>query len=133
MAKKLYKVSQRRKFNGEVSYASVTYECDPSEIEAVIGKLAGVITVYEENTTLSSAEGATDVITGGLVIDQISMVHSEAKSKSFGAFNKPLVFDSAVSVMDLQAMFLLHKPFTGAYSEEKPDRVYPRIGNIASL
>ena len=133
MAKKVFKISQQRKFNSDVTYASANYECDDTEIAQIVEKLDGIITVFEENTALSSPEGASDLITGGLVIDSVAMVHSEAKTKSFGAYNKPLVFKSTVSVTELQAMFKLHKPFTGAYEAQHPDKVYPRIGNIGNL
>lgn len=133
MAKKKYTIKQERKFNGEVTFASGTYECEETDVQAIVAKLEGVITVLEENVTLSSPEGASNIVTGGLVIDGISMVHSEAKTQYFGAYKKPFIFKSSVSVTELQNMFKLHKPFTGAFASDLPDRVVPKIGNIGSL
>lgn len=133
MARKKYLIRQERKFNGDVTRASLTYECEEAEVSAIVAKLEGVITVMEENVALSSAEGATNLITGGLVIDSVAMVHSEAKTKYFGAYDKPFVFKATTSITELQAMFELHKPFTGASIAEKPDVAYPKLGNIGQL
>ena len=126
MAKKSFLVKQRIKYNGDISQNTFTYECEETEIQAIVGKLAGVVTVFEENVTLSSAEGASDVVTTGLPIDYISMSHSEAKSVYFSGF-KPIVFKDTVKVTDLQEMFKLHKPFKGAYESQKPDNALPKL------
>jgi len=132
MAKKKYLLRQERKFNGDVTVASTTYECEEAEIQGIVDKLEGIVTVLEENVSLGN--GATNnEVTGGLPIDSISMVHSEAKTKNFGAYGKPLLFKSTTSVVELQNLFKLHKPFTGAYDTEQPDAVYPRVGNIGNL
>ena len=133
MAKKVYLVKQKRKFNGDVSVASFTYECEEAEIQAIVAQLEGVITVLVEDVALSSAEGATDVVTGGLPITSISMVHSEAKTKFVGAYDKPLLFKTTTSVVELQNLFKTHKPFSGAYATETPDNVYPKIGSMGAL
>jgi len=133
MAKKTYLVKQERKFNGDVTVATFSYECEETEIQAIVTLLEGKITVLVEDTTLSSAADASNVVTGGLPIDSIALVHSEAKTKYVGAYNKPILFKSTTSVVDLQNAFLLHKPFTGAYETEKPDAVYPKVGNIGQL
>jgi len=131
--KKKYLIRQKRKFNGDVTNASCTYECTEAEIQALVPLLEGVITVMEENTALSSAEGASDVVTGGLPISSISMVHSEAKSKFFGAYDKPILFKATVSVVELQNIFKTHQPFSGAYETEKPDNVFPKVSHMGAL
>lgn len=133
MADKLYLVKQERKFNGDVTTASFTVKCDTTQIEAIVSKLAGVITVYEQNTGLSSAEDASNLVVGGLPIDSISMVHSEAKTVYVGAYNKPILFKENVSVTELQTLFKAHTPFGSAFATEHPDNVYPRIGSMGNL
>jgi hypothetical protein len=133
MAKKTWLVKQERKFNGDVTVASFQYECEEAEIQAIVAVMEGKITVLEENVTLSSADDASNVVTGGLPIDRISMVHSEAKTKTLGAYNRPILFKSTTSVVELQNLFSQHKPFSGAYETEKPDAVYPTVGNIGNL
>ena len=133
MAKKNYLIRQQRKFNGDVTVASANYECEETQIGAFVSKLAGVVTVMEENLTLSSPDGASDVVTEGLVIDSISLVHSEAKTKFIGAYNKPLVFKSTTSVNELQTLLKTHKPFSGAFDNATPDEVYPKIGSWGNL
>lgn len=133
MAKKNYLIRQQRKFNGDVTVASANYECEETQIGAFVSKLAGVVTVMEENLTLSSPDGASDVVTEGLVIDSISLVHSEAKTKFIGAYNKPLVFKSTTSVNELQTLLKTHKPFSGAFDTATPDEVYPKIGSWGNL
>lgn len=133
MAKKTYKVTQKVKFNGNVSSISFNYECDETEIAALVAKLAGVVTVFEENISLSSPAGASDLVTGGLPVQSISFVHSEAKTVYVGAYQKPILFKDSVSVTELRAMLKLHKPFDGAYSTEFPDEVYPKLGTFGDL
>lgn len=130
---KTYLIRQERKFNGETTVASITYTCDEAQLQAIIAAMEGKITVLEENVTLSSPAEASPVITGGLVIDNISMIHSEAKTKYFGAYNKPIVFKSSTSVTELQNMFNLHTPFGEKFAGEKPDNSYPKMGNIGNL
>lgn len=133
MAKKNYRVSQEVKFNGKVTNINFTYQCDETEISAVVAKLAGVVTVYEENLTLSSPAGASNLITGGLPIDSIAFTHSEAKTVYVGGYNKPIVFKESVSVTELRNMLKLHKPFNGSFATEVPDEVYPKVGTFGDL
>ncbi|BFU77181.1 hypothetical protein ALC152_03960 [Arcobacter sp. 15-2] len=133
MAKKTYLIKQERKFNGDVTVASASYECDEAEISGLVALLEGVVTVMEENLSLSSAEGASNVVTGGLPIDSVSLVHSEAKTKYFGAYNKPLLFKATTSVTELQNLFKTHKPFSGAYETEAPDNVFPKVSHMGAL
>ncbi len=133
MAKKTYKVTQKVKFNGNVSSISFNYECDETEIAGLVSKLAGVVTVFEENISLSSPAGASDLVTGGLPVQSISFVHSEAKTVYVGAYQKPILFKDSVSVTELRSMLKLHKPFDGAYSTELPDEVYPKLGTFGDL
>jgi len=123
---KAYLVKQEIKYNGDVSNNTFTYNCEEVEIQGIIAKLAGVITVFESNVTLSSAPEASNVVTTGLPIDYISMSHSEAKSVYFSGF-KPIVFKDTVKVTDLQDLFKLHKPFKGAYEAEHPDNALPKL------
>ncbi|MFY9090286.1 hypothetical protein [Arcobacter aquimarinus] len=133
MAKKSYRVSQRVKFNGNISTINFTYECDETEIAGLVEKLAGNVKVYEENVALSSPDGATDVITGGLPVDSIAFVHSEAKTVYVGGYNKPIVFKESVSVQELRSMLKLHKPFSGSFETQLPDEVYPKVGTFGDL
>lgn len=133
MAKKAYLVRQTRKFNGKVTSISFTYECDATEIASLVAKLEGVVKVFEENITLSSADGASDVVTGGLPIDSISFVHSEAKTEYIGAYGKPILFKASASVTELRDMFKMHKPFNGAFVASTPDEVYLKLGTFGDL
>lgn len=126
MAKKAYLTKQEIKYNGDVQTSSFTYVCEETEIQAIVDKMQGVVTVFEENVTLSSAEGASNVVTTGLPISSVSMVHSEAKTVFFSGF-KPIIFKDTVKVTELQDMFKLHKPFKGAYEAEKPDNAFPKL------
>jgi len=130
---KTYLVKQERKFNGETTTASFSYTCEESEISALVPLLDGKITVLVEDTTLSSAEDASTTVTGGIPIDSISMVHSEAKTKFIGAYDKPILFKITTSVVDIQNLLKTHKPFAGAYATEVPDNVYPKIGSMGNL
>ena len=132
MAKKKFVIKQERKFNNDSTVATATYECEESEVTAIVQKLEGIVTVLEENVGLGNG-AENNTVTTGLPIDGISMVHSEAKTKFFGAYGKPLLFKATTSVLELQELFKLHKPFTGAYETEKPDAVYPKVGNIGKL
>ena len=133
MAKKAYLVRQSRKFNGKTTSVTFTYECEETEISSVVAKLDGVIKVFEENLTLSSAAGTPDVVTGGLPIDSVSFVHSEAKTEYIGAYGKPILFKASASVTELRDMFKLHKPFNGTFATETPDEVYLKLGTFADL
>jgi hypothetical protein len=133
MAKRKFRLEQEVKFNGVVSKIVGSYECEEAEIQAIIEKLGGVVTVMEENTTLSSPAETSNLVTGGLPIESIWMSHSDAKSKVFGSYGKPFLFKETVGVVELQQLFKLHKPFSGAYEAEVPDSVKPVIGNMADL
>lgn len=126
MAKKKYLLKQEIKYNGDVSSNTFTYECEETEVTQIVEKLAGVVSVFEENVTLSSPDATSNVVTIGLPIDYITMSHSEAKSKFFSGY-RPIVFKDTVKVTELQAMFKLHKPFTGAYEAEYPDNAIPKL------
>ena len=133
MAKKKYVIKQQRKFNGDVSTATVVYECDETEIAAILALMEGKLTVLEENITLSSPDTQSDIVTNALCIDNVVLVHSEAKSKYFGAYGKPILFKASTSVTALQALFETHKPYTGSFATEFPDFAKPNVGNIGNL
>lgn len=128
----MYKVQQVRKFNGEVTKTSFDYECEQAEMQAIVDKLEGVITVFESNVTLSSPAEATNVVTGGLPIESISMVHSEAKTQYLSGY-RPVLFKSTTTVVELQNLFKTHKPFSGSFETENPDNVYPRVSHMGAL
>lgn len=132
MAKKLYVFQQERKFNGETTYGYIRYVCEKEEAAAIVAASDGKISVLEENTELSSAADASTTVTGGLPIDGISMVHSQAKTAYFGG-RKPWLFKIATTAVDLQNMFKNHKPFSGAYENEKPDNCYPKLSHMGAL
>lgn len=128
--KKKWKVSQRYKYMSEVRTVTLNYECTEAELQAIIAVLEGVITVYEENVTLSSPAETSETITGGLPVVSVSMIHSEAKTQYFGGFGKSLIFKPTTSMVEIQNMFKLHTPFDGAYAAEKPDKVFPKMGQF---
>lgn len=131
--KKLYKFIQERKFNGDLSRATFEVNCTAEQAQAIKDKLAGRITVMVADDTLSDAPEVSDVVAGGLPIESISMVHSEAKSQWISAYGKAILFKDTVSVVELQNMFKLHEPFTGAYATEKPDNVFPKVSHMGNL
>lgn len=133
MAKKKYLFRQERKFNGDVTMATATYECEESEAQAIVAVLEGKISVLVEDVALSSAPDASNTVTTGLPIENIVLSHSNAKSKYFGAYNKPMLFKQSTSVVELQQLFKLHKPFTDAYETEFPDKVIPRVSHMGAL
>jgi hypothetical protein len=134
MAKKLRQFIQERKFNNDVTKASVYYECEDVEAQWIVDNSEGIVKVMVEDTAMSSPAEASNLVTGGLPVGNISMVHSESKTKYFGPYgDKPWLFKATVSVVDLQAQFKLHKPFTGAYEAEKPDNAFPKVSHMGAL
>jgi hypothetical protein len=133
MAKKTYVIKQQRKFNGDVTVATITYECDEAEIAGFLSLLDGKLTVLVEDVTLSSPEAQSDVVTGGLPIESIAMVHSEAKTKYVGAYNRAMLFKATTSVVELQNLLKTHKPFGGTFAAELPDAVYPKVSDFSKL
>lgn len=133
MAKKTYLVKQQRKFNGDVTVASFTYECDEAEIAGFLALLEGKLTVLVEDVTLSSPDGASDVVTGGNPVESIALVHSEAKTKYIGAYNRPILFKATASTQEIQALLKTHKPFGGTFATEFPDAVYPKSSDFSKL
>ena len=132
MAKKEYNIKQERKFNNEVSKAYLSVTCEETEIQGFLDKLDGVLTVFEQNVSLSSVPEASNVVTGGLCVTSVSMAHDAAKTVSIYS-SRPMLFKSTVSVAELQASLMLWKPFNGAYETETPTKVYPKIASIIDL
>ncbi len=128
--RKQWKLTQTYKYMGEVRNVTLNYSCTEAELSAIIAALEGKITVYEENVTLSSPAETNEAITGGLPIASVSMVHSEAKTQFFGGYGKSLIFKSTTNMVEIQNMFKLHSPFDGAYIAEKPDKVFPKMGQF---
>jgi hypothetical protein len=134
MAKKLRLFIQERKFNGDVTKASVYYSCEDAEAQAIVDMSEGVIKVMVEDTAMSSAEGASNAVTGGLPINNIAMVHSESKSKYFGPYgDTPWLFKTTTSVVELQNQFKLHTPYSGTYATEKPDNAFASMSHMGAL
>lgn len=110
--------------NGELIKSTMEYDCESTEMSALVSKMDGKVKVLEENATLSTGDSVSSSInsTSAVYVENIVMTHPDAKTKFVGAYGKPLVFKTGTTSKDLAQSFLTHKPF--AYpATAKPARV----------
>ncbi len=136
MAKKDYILKQETKKNDVVLIATAYYACDESEMAEIVPLLEGKVTVFTEDASLSSADDKSTTVTNSTDIDQVIMSHSQDKTAYFGAYGKPLRFDSSKSATEIANMFKAHKPFINK-TAEKPEKVLVKLavagGEVASV
>jgi hypothetical protein len=136
MAKKTYLIKQQVEILGKPYYASSTVEMEPADIAAVVAQMDGQVKVLVEDTTLSTAEGVSKTVdTTNLIVDTVvsSMDKKGSQKAYFGPYDKKFVFKPSASVVGLQTIFKLHKPFIDADVSKFPDIVIVRTGDITEL
>lgn len=125
-------IRQKRKFGGVSSTATINFEGTDTECQNFVNDLGGEVSILEESKTITHTSTTDVVDAGDLVIDGISMIHSEAKTAYIGAYGKPIVF-TGVTVPQLQQKCEEMKPYKGSYEAEKPDSVNIKVGSARDL
>lgn len=112
MAKRKFKVTQRGEYLGKPFTVGFTLLGTDDNVTAFVGKLAGAIEVYEQNTSLSTPEGTSLTVTTGRPIEYIKMVKKGCQT-AYISGNNPMVFKDSVSSVEIQEMCKLFEPFVG--------------------
>lgn len=123
---KKYIVKQTVAHNGKPEKtATFTVQAD-TEVQAdlIISKLDGKVEVYEMSSTLGSPAGTT-ASTSLKIVDSIRFTSPVAKTVYISAFNRGIVFDSAVNLENLMAeLGTTFEPFGDLHPALKPAADY---------
>ena len=127
-----YIVKQRVKVDGDIQIITFYYRCTEAELQAIIAKLVGVVTVFAQDIGLSSPAEASDVVVNSTNIENVIMKHSGDKTVFFGAFGKPIRLDASCSAKEFGLLFKTHKPFPNK-TTDVPDNVQVKLSSVSAV